>query len=253
MGQVESGIWLNYLPGVQKPTQKKLSTQVGISLGAVPGRLLTEKLVLRKALGCSQIFKEFLSYRRCKEPAELNGQIDFPQLTLCLLASFTPLLPMSLNHCPTVLSPQTVWIHSPHAIFIPLLSLTLNFLSQPLGICYHSLCSIWYLRAHFLHHLVAEPILYWVKHTDSTHKRVFHSYFSKIRASRRVSLFLPPSGFLKHLLVLTYTWHLFIQLSFHRPFILQIFPEQVHQAWHSNYTPCFNHNIALWHISDFLL
>ena len=49
-----------------------------------------------------------VSYRRCKEPAELNGQIDFPQLTLCLLASFTPLLPMSLSHCATVLSPQTV-------------------------------------------------------------------------------------------------------------------------------------------------
>lgn len=177
MGQVESGIWLNYLPGVQKPIQKKLSTQVGISLGAVSGRLLTEKLVLRKALGCSQIFKEFLSYWKCKEPAELNGQIDFPQFTLCLLASFTPLLPMSLNHCATVLSPQTVWIHSPHAIFIPLLSLTLNFLSQTLGICYHSLCFMWYLRAHLLYHLVAEAILYSVKHTDITHKRVFHSYF----------------------------------------------------------------------------
>lgn len=72
------------------------------------------------------------SYRRCKEPAELT-QIDFPQLTLCLLASFTPLLPMSLNHCPTVLSPQTVWIHSPHAIFIPLLSFNIELLISATG------------------------------------------------------------------------------------------------------------------------
>ena len=205
----------------------------------------------------SDIQRVSFSYRRCKEPAEINGQIEFPQLTLCLLASFTSSLPMSLNHyCATVLSPQTVWIHSPHAIFIPLLSLTLNFLSQQLRICYHPLCSIWYLWAHLLHHLVA--ILYCVKHTDITHKRVFHSYFVKIRASRQVSLFLPP-GFLKHLFVLTGTWHLFIQQSFHHPFTLQIFTEQVHQAWHGNYSPCFNHNIVLHgnrqhlHISDFLL
>ena len=126
---------------------------------------------------------------------------------------------MSLNNYATVYCPRRVWIHSSHAIFIPLLSLTLNFLISATDDLSPFPRSIWYLWAHFLHHLVAEAILYCIKYTDITYKRIFHSYYNKVRASKQVSLFLPSSGILEHLLLLTHTWHLFIQLSIHHPLI----------------------------------
>lgn len=90
--------------------------------------------------------RTYCSWQRCKAPVEIEGQIGiFPQPPLCLLPLFTPLPPMSVNNYATVFSPVKVWVRNSHAIFIPLLSFTLNILSRPLRVCHDASCFFRYL------------------------------------------------------------------------------------------------------------
>lgn len=162
--------------------------------------------------------RTYCSWQRCKEDAEIKRQIrEFPQPTFCLLVLSRPLFPMSLNNYAKVFCPQNIWVHNSHALFIPLLSLILKFLSWPLRICCHFSYSIWYLRAHFQYHLVVEAILSIAWNIQISLTKEYFSYFNMIRDSKQVSLFPLFPRILELLLFLTLTWHLCTQNSIYHP------------------------------------
>lgn len=160
--------------------------------------------------------RTYCSWQRCKAPAEMERQIlVFPQPPLCRLALLTPLPPMSLNNHTTLFCPVKVWVRNSHAIFISLLSFTLNILSRPLRVFfYYSSWSLWYVRAHFLHHLVAEAALSTAWNTQISLTKEYVTIISiRLEHPNRSVYFLCrlESGNTDDF------WHGFIQPSIHHP------------------------------------